>query len=329
MSAPFPILFITSASVEEAILSSGLVKRLHDEIDYAQFTIAGGADVEALFAEMPCRERFIVSRPRPWTLEWLTLWLRARPRAWGLIVDTLGVGMAKSLSAKKRAVRKPPLEGPQPHAVEEAALLLKLEDDPPAPYLFTSEETEARADQLLGKGGGPILALGPGAEWVGKTWPAERFNQIAARLLGPDGQLEGGRLLLLGGEADREVNQTVRGSVARDRVIDLTGKTDLLTAYACLKRVRLFIGNDTPLMHLAAAAGAPSIGLFGPSDDFRFSPWGKRAKALRGPRSYEDFKRIDPQLNQAINHMLDLPVGAVLDASLKLLRDTEPKRKRA
>lgn len=328
MTAPFPILFITGDTPTEAVLSSGLIKRLWDEIDYAEFTIAGGPDVESLFQDMPRLEAFIPVRSKPWGMHWLELWWRVRGRGWGLIVDTRGSGIARFLSARKRAVKKPPPEGASPHAVDEAARLLKLEDDPPAPFLFTGEATEERAEALLSKPG-PILALGPGSEWVGKTWPAERFSRIAARLLGPDGPLEDGRLLFLGGEADREAAQTIRSAVQRDRVIELTGKTDALTTYACLKRVRLFVGNDTLLMHLAAAAGAPTIGLFGPSDDSRYRPWGTKAAAVRGPRSFAEFRKVDPRLDQAINHMLDLPVGAVLDEAMKLLADTEPKRKRA
>src|SRR5262249_22206774 len=127
-----------------------------------------------------------------------------------------------------------------------------------------------------------------------------------------------------GGEGDRDAAQTVRSAAPRDRVTDLTGKGDLLTTYACLKRARLFIGNDTPMMHLAAATGVPTLGLFGPSDERRRGPWGPDARAVRGPRSFEDFRAADPTLDQALNHMLDLPVETVLSAALNLLADTEP-----
>lgn len=106
---------------------------------------------------------------------------------------------------------------------------------------------------------------------------------------------------------------------ARGRTIDLTGKVDLLTAYACLKRASLFIGNDSGLMHIAAAAGTPTIGLFGPSDERRYAPWGEHAMAVRGPRSFDQFLAIDPELSQAIRHMSDLPVATVFKAAKDLL----------
>lgn len=116
---------------------------------------------------------------------------------------------------------------------------------------------------------------------------------------------------------------------ARGRCIDLTGKVDLLTAYACLKRADLFIGNDSGLMHIAAAAGTPTIGLFGPSDERRYAPWGQHARAVRGPRSLDQFLAIDPDLSQAIRHMSDLPVATVVKAAKALLLDVKAAKEAA
>jgi hypothetical protein len=211
--------------------------------------------------------------------------------------------------------------------VIEAARVLQLDDQPPSPGLFVSPETQAAADEILGlndpKTSGPILAIAPAANWAGKAWPAERFAVVAAQLLAPDGPLPNGRLLMLGAAGDRPTAEAVRRGIARGRLIDTVGRIDLLTAYACLKRVRLFIGNDSGLMHLAAAAGAPTLGLFGPSDDRLYAPWGDRARTLRGPRDFETFKKLDPQLNQAVCHMFDLPVPWVTKAARELLQDTE------
>ena len=206
----------------------------------------------------------------------------------------------------------------------EAARLLKLADDPPAPFLFTTAETEAKADAVLAHGQGPILALGPAANWAGKTWPAERFALTAAQLMAHGEPFETGRVLILGGPGDQRAAEPLRRSLPRERWIDLTGEGDLLTAYACLKRARLFIGNDSGLMHLAAAAGAPTLGLFGPSDDRLYAPWGKCTRVARGPRTFADLKAIDPELNQQVCHMLDLKVEQVVREARALFEDSRP-----
>ena len=319
----FPILFITATRIGDAVLSSGLLKRLADEIPHARFTVVAGPLAAPLFRDTPGLDRIIPMAKDKSGLHWVKLWQEVRSRRWGLVVDLRGSAINRFLSTKRRAVRRsPPVGSPPVHKVIEASRLLKLEDEPAAPFLFTSPETEAAADAFLGPGG-PILAMAPAANWVGKTWPGERFAVAAAELLGPTGPMPDGRLLVLGASEDRWAAEALRRSVRRERLIDGVGKLDLLTAYACLKRARMFIGNDSGMMHVAAAAGAPTIGLFGPSEDRFYAPWGERARVVRGPRDFEAFKRADPQLNQAICHMQDLPVDWVVAAARKLHRETE------
>ena len=326
--ARFPILFITATRIGDAVLSSGLLRRLVDEVPNARFTIASGPLAIPLFRDTPGLDRLIPLEKQPGGLHWLNLWRQVRGRRWGLVLDMRGSGIARLVRARRRAVRRPsPAGAPPLHKVIEAARLLQVEDDPPAPYLFTSSETELHAQRLIDQAGkltGPILALGPAANWVGKAWAPENFAVVAAELLSDKGPLKGGRLMILGGEGDRFATEAARRVIPRGRLIDLVGKVDPLVAYAALKRARLFIGNDSGLMHLAAAAGAPTLGLFGPSDDRLYAPWGDRATALRGPRDFEAFKAVDPGLNQALAHMRDLPVAWVNREARALLARTEP-----
>ncbi len=323
--ARFSILFITSSRIGDAVLSSGLIGRLAQEAPNARFTIVAGPLAAPLFRDTPSLDELIALEKAPMGLHWVKLWGRMRGRRWGLVVDMRGSGLARFLSARRRAVRRPPAVALGPlHKVLEAARVLRLEDEVAPPFLFTSAETEAAAAALLGRGG-PILAMAPAANWTGKAWPAERFAVVAAELLGPDGPLSDGRLLLLGGSEDRFAAEAVRRVIPRARLIDAVGRTDLLTAYASLKHVRLFIGNDSGLMHLSAAAGAPTLGLFGPSDDRLYGPWGERSRVLRGPRDFETFKRIDPDLNQVVCHMFDLPTSWVATAARRLFEDTPPQ----
>jgi len=321
----FPILFITATRIGDAVLSSGLIKMLADQIPNARFTIVAGPLAAPLFAHVPGLDRVIVMEKGKGKGKghWFKLWRQVRHKKWSLVVDLRGSATALFLRREKRAIWKK-LPGDVVHKVVDAARTLKLEGDPPAPYLYISPEVQALADELLGEGG-PILAMGPASNWIGKVWPIERFTQTAAQLLDKDGPMAGGRLLILGGPEDTRMVEELRMASARGRTIDLTGKVDLLTAYACLRRARLFIGNDSGLMHIAAAAGAPTIGLFGPSDERRYGPWGDKAEAVRGPRSFDQFLAIDPDLSQAIRHMSDLPVATVVKAAKALLARTEPE----
>ena len=318
----FPILFITATRIGDAVLSSGLIQFLADQIPNARFTIVSGPLAAPLFAHVPGLDRVIVMEKGKGKGHWFKLWNQVRHRKWGLVVDLRGSGTAMFLRREKRAIWKKHVGEPI-HKVIDAARVLKLEGDPPSPHLYITPEVQALADQLLaprqGEPDGPILAVGPASNWVGKIWPIERFAQTAQQLLGPQGPLAGGRLLILGGPGDGRMVEELRMASARGRYVDLTGKVDLLTAYAALKRADLFIGNDSGLMHIAAAAGIPTIGLFGPSDERRYGPWGENTVAVRGPRSLDQFLAVDPDLSQAIRHMSDLPVATVVRAAKELL----------
>ena len=55
-----------------------------------------------------------------------------------------------------------------------------------------------------------------------------------------------------------------------------------------MKKCDMFIGNDSGLMHLAASAMIPTVGLFGPSDSIKYSPWGNKTLAITSPLSPEE-----------------------------------------
>ena len=76
----FPILFITATNIGDAVLSSGLIKRLADEIPNARFTIAAGPKAAPLFACVPELDELIVLAKQTDGSHWFDLWRRARRR---------------------------------------------------------------------------------------------------------------------------------------------------------------------------------------------------------------------------------------------------------
>ena len=318
MRGGFPILYIAEADPAEAVLSSGALAYLVETIPNASFTVVGSPESAPLFADTPRLDALIVLE-RETKMDWFSLWNRVRGRNWSLVVDMRGGTFSERLKRKKRAVRGRDLE--PMHAVRSAAEVLKL-DEVPAPKLYFGEETMAAAEALIGCDPAPILAVGPGVDWIGKAWPEERYAKVAAPLLGEGGPLAGGRLLIVGTEADRDAAHTIRFAVTRDRVIEAQGRLTPLQTAAALSKARLFLGADSLWTQLAVAAGVPSVAVFGPSDETRTGPW--RGRAVRGAKSIDEFRHVDPNLNQAIRHMTDLPVKPVLDAARALLDDTVP-----
>ncbi|MGD0642889.1 MAG: glycosyltransferase family 9 protein [Roseiarcus sp.] len=317
------VLFITAGSIGDAALTSGLLRHLVESEPEARFTIAAGPGAVSLFADTPRLEQLIPIRKRRRAGHWLDLWRQVAGRRWKIVVDMRGSGLAFVLWAQRRFIYRSfrqPAGTPPLHKAQEAARTIGLLANPPSPFLYVSAATQARADELIGAGG-PILAIAPAATWPPKTWPAERFAEAAVELLGAGGPLAGGRALLTGGRDDGPDFEPIRSALPPSRVIDLVG-LDLLTTYACFRRVALFVGNDSGLMHLAAAAGAPTLGLFGPSDERRYGPWGARTTVVRSARSFSDCEAAIRIGGTRKSYMTDLSVASVVRAARDLLART-------
>lgn len=278
------LLFVTSTRIGDAVLSTGLLGWLIEQHPAARLTVACGEAAAPLFAAVPNLERVIVLRKRPGRLHWLGLWAAVVTRRWDLVVDLRASALAWLVPARRRRIFRP--SHAPVHRMRQLAGLFGLEE-PPAPGLWTTPG-HAQAAARLVPWGGPVLAVGPTANWAGKQWRAERFVDLIARLAAEDGILPGARVALFGAPGERGAASPVIEAVPEARRIDLVGRVDLLTAYACLERCAFYVGNDSGLMHLAAAARIPTLGLFGPSRDEHYAPWGPRAAAVRTRESFDE-----------------------------------------
>ncbi len=283
------ILFITSTRVGDAILSTGLLNHLITENPGARVTVACGPAAAALFQAVPGLERVIVLEKMVFSLHWPVLWAMTLGRFWDAVVDLRNSPMFYLLAARRRW--RLGSTGENGHRVRQLAAVLGLEAEPPSPRLWATDHHRNTARRLL-PDGPPVLALGPTANWRAKTWRAENFAGLIERLTAAAGILPGARVAVFGRDDERPSALGLIESIPEDRRVDLVGRVDLLTAFACMERSALYIGNDSGLMHLAAASDIPTLGLFGPSLDELYAPWGRRTAVVRTP---ESFKEIFPR----------------------------------
>jgi len=275
------ILFVTATRIGDAVLSTGLLSYVIDRHPAACLTIAAGPVAAPLFEAVPHLERLEVIEKLRWSAHWLPFYAAVVTRRWDLVVDLRGSALAWLLRAGERKVMA---KGDvREHRVRQLGRLFHL-DPPPSPRLWTAPHHERAASALISPGP-PVLAIGPAANWRGKEWRAERFAALAQRLTATDGLLPGARLAVLAASHERSRAEPLLAAIPPHRQIDLVGKVDLLTAAAVLRRCSLFIGNDTGLMHVAAAAGTPTLGLFGPSPTDQYAPWGQHARSVRSADS--------------------------------------------
>ncbi len=292
------ILFITHTRIGDAVLSSGILHSLVMKYPEARFTVACGPLAASLFAAVPRLDRVIVIAKRRFDAHWFTLWRDLRRTSWDLVVDLRRSLVSYFIRARQRRVLGPADD--HVHRVRYLASVLEL-NEPAPPHLYASPQAATAAARRV-PDGPPVLALAPVAAQPHKTWPAERFAELARRLAA--GRCSGWRFAVLGAEADAPAAAGLIAKLPPDRRITLFDEPDLLVVYAALGRCQAFIGNDSGLSHLAAAAGLPTLALFGSSDPVRYAPWGAQSAVVRAP---EPGRR-----------MADLSVAAVEEAFNKL-----------
>ena len=156
-------------------------------------------------------------------------------------------------------------------------------DDRP-PRLIASPLSAERADRLLSEQGLapgiPLIGVAPGAAYgQAKQWPTDRIGELIARLVAEHDAM----CALVGASHDRaaarEIESWLRAHApeARDRTIDLVGRTSLGVLTGIAARCRVFVTNDSGAMHVAAALGRPVVAIFGPTDERATGPIGSHA----------------------------------------------------
>lgn len=147
----------------------------------------------------------------------------------------------------------------------------------PPPALAVAAEAGAEARALAGAAvDGPYAVLAPGATYgPAKRWPAARFAETGRRLAE-----RGWKLLACGAAGEREACEEVaRGCGATA----LAGRTSLAAMAALCADAAAVVSNDSGLAHLAAAAGAPTVTVFGSTSSAWTAPLGPRAAVAQHP----------------------------------------------
>ncbi len=313
------ILFITSTNIGDAILSTGVLAHLIKEHPNAQVTVVCGAAPAGLFRTVPHLERLIILRQKSWKRHWLEFWASCIGTKWEVIADIRNSLFSRLLFTHRHVHRPPKHSGiSSHHKVIENAAALGLASSPPAPHIWLDAEAETAATRLLAcVGDAPILALGPAANWPPKQWPLNNFAELAKLLTAADGVMAGAYILIAAAAHEREQVAPLLAQLPPELILDAVG-LDLLTVAACLKRCRLFVGNDSGLMHLAAAMGTTTLGLFGPGMEGVYGPWGTHCHVVRTPESREELISSLTHHN-APNLMETLTVDTVAKAATAFL----------
>ena len=157
-----------------------------------------------------------------------------------------------------------------------------------------AEAGEARA--RLGLGESRVVMLFPGSGSAYKNWPVENFAALASALPPPL------RALVVLGPAERAL-EPVLMPLLRERGTALLRDQPLSTVAGLARLAAGFVGNDSGVSHLAAAAGAPGVAIFGPTDPDRWRPLGR----IRVVRALKLADLTPAEVASALVEVTDVP----------------------
>jgi len=307
------ILFITSNRLGDAVLSTGLLDHITNKHPKCRITVVCGALPASLFEGLPNLVRIIILTKKKYHKHWIDLWFHVANTKWDMVIDLRNSAVSRLIRSKQLFLFSNHVDKNQ-HKVEQNAAIMGL-SPPPSPHLWFSDKQKEHAAKLIPEGG-PVLGIGPTANWIGKTWPTDRFIEIVHKLTESNGALPNAHVAIFAAAGEESAAYEVLNSVPDNRRIDLIAKTDPGTAAASLSRCALYIGNDSGLMHCAAATGIPTVGLFGPSHPHLYSPWGKRTVYAKTTETFDElinFKGYNPKtLDKSL--MLSLDIDTVMKA---------------
>jgi heptosyltransferase-2 len=139
--------------------------------------------------------------------------------------------------------------------------------------LFMSNQAADLSRQLSSES--QIIFMAPGSVWATKMWTEEGYSYVAQKFID-----RGFQVVLMGSRSERQIcNRIVEKAPG---AISFAGETSLTGSFELLALADLLICNDSGSMHMAAAAGVPTISVFGPTIlRFGYRPWQTTARVVQ------------------------------------------------
>ncbi|HII29492.1 TPA: glycosyltransferase family 9 protein [Candidatus Woesearchaeota archaeon] len=131
---------------------------------------------------------------------------------------------------------------------------------------FLGSQGLGAGDQIIG------ICTGAAESARSRIWPHKRFAKLADQIIGKYNCC----VVFTGTSSERRAVHRIMGMMGnRDRAVNAAGCMSIRQLFCFVKQCRLFISNDTGPMHIAAAQGTKTIGLFGPNTPLRWHPFGE------------------------------------------------------
>lgn len=263
------ILFITCRYIGDAILTTGTLSWLVQHYPNAEFTIVCSNFNADLFVGVPRLKNLIIVTKKKWKYHWFEVWQKCRQTYWNIIIDYPNTTISRFLPHQFIYIRQ--MTSKKEHKLIQNSAVINIE--PQSPHIWLIDQEKKKASLLLSDKK-IILAICPTSNEKEKTWPIQNFIELISNITCKNHILYDAYIMIIAAAHEGEQLKPLVGSLPPSKTINLIG-SNLQFAAACLTYATIYIGNDSGIMHLSAALGLPTLGLFGPSNPLLWAPWGE------------------------------------------------------
>jgi len=321
------LLLLRPGGIGDAVLLAPAIRHLREILPKVHIEVLAEKRNAGAFALCPDIDRVLCyDRPRD-------LWQSLKSR-YDIVIDTeqwhrLSAIVARIIHSdvkigygtndRQRLFTHPIGYSPENYEVDSFFELLKpLELEPPStissPFLTIPAVDLAAADSMLGAFlDKPFISLFPGASISERCWGAEKFHQLASRLIDA-----GLAVVVVGGMEDVAAGSVIAKGLS---VLNLTGKTSLSVTAGILNRSKLLVSGDSGVLHIGVGLGIPTVSLFGPGIADKWAPRGMQHRVINHklPCSPCTLFGSTPPCPSGAKCIQDIPVEEVFVAAQELL----------
>ena len=300
------ILVVSYSRIGDTILATSLINHLIKKHLDAEFTVVTSTISKDIFTDMPRLKKLIVIDKQKYAGHWYKIWNFVKDNKWDLVVDLRSSYLSYFLEANERKIFK----GNQyEHKLEQFSNFLQIEDNI-QPTIWADQQ---KYNNILKskKISNNFICVAPISNWQGKDWPIDKYYKLFEDPLFSDFEI-----VILGATDKASDNTKIRNlkESLSVKVNNLMNKADMIETYFILRNSKLFLGSDSSNMHLSTAAGIPTIGLFGPTNDKVYGPKGRNNYTIRTEKKYDDFiNDKNFTLKDSPSYLKDIKVSLVLN----------------
>ena len=299
------LLFISSNRIGDSLINLQVLnKYIRKNKKNIEITLVSGELPLPLYDDYTMITRRVTLKKEKYNLHWWKLFKELSSLKFDEVVDFRSSLISYFLKTKKRNIFKMKKKHNIYYQIQQ-----KFETDPKRDFKILTD----RVRKIFPNSNYACIA--PFTNWPPKEWATDSFIKITQYLL--DKGID--KVYILGSEQESTRCKNFEDTFG-DNVINRCGKQHILNDYGLLQKSRLFIGNDSSMMHMAALANTPTIGLFGPTNDKVYFPMiFEHCHLVRSKDTFEDL--VKKTENFTLNNCLmnDVAYNQVIEKVDKIL----------